>query len=243
LLAFMSFHLGIELTLRLGLFTLIFVAAPVGLFPSLVWDSPRGRRFSESLAGMFARLARRTGVEPAAELASEPATPAASGFVDKLVALLPIPLLALTLLFAYLDANRLPQWEPAHRLARALELDQRWLMYSPQPPHHAGRQSVEATTRSGQRVELISGKLWPQGTEQPYANKLLDYRWGRFRLWLWLHKFELAAPYLELLVKQWNRSHPGDPVVVARYVYRGRTTLTGYRIGPERVEVKAKFPP
>lgn len=234
LLAFMSFHIGVEFTLRLGVFSLVCVAAPLGLFPAFVWDSALGRRFCDVVAGGFRRLSR----------GRPPASCGHVGLKDKILSFLPIPALALMLLYVTCDLYRLPLWGPADRAVKALGLKQRWSMYSPRPSAEIGQHRVEGTTRSGQRVELISAQPWPTDSEPPAPNPWLDYRWYKFRVQLRLLGFDVVvSPYLNFLVMQWNRLHPEDPIVAARYLYRARTVLRGYRLGPERVDVKGVYLP
>ncbi len=142
-LLFMSFHLGIGLTMRLGLFTWISALAWVVFLPGSVWR-PRvdGRAVDRSL------------VRDAVVVAS-------------------VIMAALNLMNPRLRPRALGETSTYHYVATLLGWEQRWPMFAPRPSTMNPWWSIEGVTPAGRRLDLWAGGapgVKPATWEAAYRN-------------------------------------------------------------------------
>jgi hypothetical protein len=199
-LGFWALHLGISGTLRLGIFPWVDVAVLSAFLPREVWDALEAA----------ARRALGRDARPAAGAdAAEPPPRALGRAAPALVAAL-LGLLFVENLAGLSDTFRPP--ERVERAVRALGLEQRWEMFSPDVPRLDGWFLMPGRLADGRLIDL-----GPHGPALRWTKpvrisaELPSARWGV----LLMHQLSnqssngtLRRAYARWLCREWNRSHP-----------------------------------
>ncbi len=238
ILLIMAFHIGIMMTLSLGLFTWVCIAAPLGLLPTRFWEWRLGTYLEARLQSAARAMQRR-----------RPLLFSRVWFPHKWSSLLErttrwLPGLALVLALSTLVANLtgpgpLSALTP---LARVLGLEQSWGMFSPSPPKATGWITADATTHSGREFNLLTGERVPSGSYRGQPSSVWDQRWRFYRANLQSVGFGVhASIYLNYLVSQWDADHPDDPIEVARYDWHARLIQRGFRLAFEETLTQAEY--
>ncbi len=204
---FWLMHIGIELTLTVGLFSYVSMLAWVLFLPRSFWDS----------------LGRIFGIgEPAVQQAIDPATPSphrswiaylANGLA--LVALIFViswNLSALSRTWAKAFRN-----QPVRRIDDLLTLRQRWSMFS-NPQRHNGWFVVVARLADGQVVDFLRDGQpadWESfGKPVAICRRYSNHRWRKFYRNLAAGSgMRCCGALCRCLADQWNRSHPPEASV------------------------------
>lgn len=229
-----AFHFGILLTLSIGVFTLVAMAAPLGLLPSIVWESAPGKWLFLRLHQCFGAL-HGLVLKAGGKISAAPKDGKAWRLACRIV-----PPLALCLTTFHLAWGI--HWPddktPVTDLARVLSLDQRWGVFSPSPPHNIGWDSAPARTQSGQEIDLITGRPYKFPLDRVVArNPMWNTRWTGYHSKLNLNAGQHPSLYLQFLVKKWNQAHPEDQVLAAQFLFHSHRTLPNYLLGEERERV------
>lgn len=223
-LLIVSFHLGIVASLKIPFFAFVCVAAALGLLPPAFWEwSPVARRAS-SLTGVFARLRERLGFSET--------RPVRSALVRKLDNTLPVALLLIILIQLGAGTIESNPKTPVSGLARVLNLNQYWGMFSPYPLNFVGWESAVARTRSGKKVTLLE-----KGERGSWA----EARWAYFHISLGKERPREVELYLNYLVRVWDREHPHDPVLLAQYRYHPKLSRPDYLLRPAGDQVLGEY--
>jgi hypothetical protein len=202
ILLFWFFHAGLELCMTLGLFPWISIVSLVGLIPGLVWE--RG-------AGLLRRPTRaaRT-VAQTQRVASGPLLTA--GRVAGHAALL---VLLGYVIFWNLNTLHPFRWRLPERgkvVGQLLGLDQRWDMFSPQPPKQDGWFVVPGKLRNGDEVDLFRDGENVRWGKPAYVSSLYPTaRWRKLGDRMWRKSgARVRADYARFLCRSWNVAHAGD---------------------------------
>ncbi|MFC6953698.1 HTTM domain-containing protein [Halorubellus litoreus] len=228
--AFATGHVAMALTLRLGAFPLVSLAALVPFLPGVVWDRVE-RVVDERLAPRADRVLDRVGL--AEGETSSVALPAAlrdlgAGSARALAA----ALLAFVLVWnaAALGLVALPgsvtdTVDPEER---------RWDMFAPEPRATGGWYATVGTTESGERVDLAPGA---DGTAMPAD---VDSTYPSHRWYVYLTSLRDApAPALRerfahYLCERWTREH-ASTLESVNVTFVARSVVLD---APDRVDVR-----
>jgi hypothetical protein len=220
---FMSFHLGIWLTLGLGIFPLVAGGCMVCFLPGSFWDRIGALRERRPARG-FARDA------------PPPRTPLA---VSVVVGILLAFVLAWNL--ATVSVFRMPK--ALERAGVALSLGQKWNMFAPSPLSDDGWYVIPGILRDGRTVDL-AGVLRDDYESLPAVSmrRPSDIR-GTFKDEYWRKYLENLRsrhpdqqPYLARYVcRAWNAHHAGGEAVESLLIlFAGDVTLPEGRHLPPR---------
>jgi hypothetical protein len=183
---FIGFHLGLGLSMRLGTFPWICIAAWLALLPAAFWrDRDRVPRWLEGGA------TRDLGPGGA------------------LVAVAAVLFLALSLLAPTFRPNNPNEAGVLERSLSLLGLAQRWPMFAPHPAAQDGWYLMEGVTQSGRRVNVWDEAV-PLSAEKPvdFAAAFGDTRWLGYLYLLRGQRHELFREYLgRYLCRTWNDRH------------------------------------
>lgn len=202
-LSFVALHVGISMSLRLGVFPWIDVTILLAFLPREVWDA------------VEAAIRRLRGAAP---LALDAATPRA--VVPAPSALGRARDAALLVVLAYLVVHNVASVETSlvlpetpERVIRRIGLSQKWLMFTPNVTRDDGWFVMPARLAGGRIVDLA-----PLGPDLRWDKPALlsrefpSARWARY-----LHQMSfpnangsLRRAHVRWLCGEWNRSHPHD---------------------------------
>jgi hypothetical protein len=197
---FMSFHLGIWLTLGMGIFPAIAGGCMVCFLPGLFWDR------------IGARFGRRPTPSPAAGSPPRRTPLVLSVATGTLIAYV------LFWNIGMVSAVRMPQ--PLERAGQMLSIGQKWDMFAPSPLKDDGWYVIPGTLRNGRTVDL-AGVL--RGDASPHAVSFRrpsdmratfkDEPWRKYLENLRLRNRDQAPFLARYVCRQWNSHHPGDQAV------------------------------
>jgi len=217
--AFASVHAGMLLTMMLGLFPLISIAALLPFLPSRVWD--RVDAFLGPLGDRFAAAAVRS------PLGRSPVVPPVPGglrrWTGRVVSVVVAVLLVAMLVW---NAATLGAVDPPDALGDPGLSDQHWRMFAPNPLGTDGWYVAPARTVSGERVDAYNGGTVSFDRPPDIA---ATYRTARWRKYLTnLRSWSALQPaFAEYLCTRWNASHDDDIVSVTAYFIAQPTRLDG----------------
>ena len=228
---FFGFHLGIVLTMTVGLFSAISITCWLALLPSEFWDS----RWLRKIIGLTERHR---------EMVPEYSTPATAlppksswiRAVTRVGSFAAQGSCAIILVYILLwNIWRIQPNDP--QLARVmpvsirpfgqtLMLAQEFKMFDT-PPALDYWFMYEGQLSNGEKVELFTGRPIPMGKPDDLYSRYIDHRWRRLHV-NFLHPDYalLRQPLTEYLVNKWNQSHSEDEQVT-RCFFRCYQESTG----------------
>ena len=234
---YMGMHLGMALTMMLGLFPFVGVAALVPFLPPVVWDrleraaADRGfdARGGTALRWLDDRL-------PRVRVSDVPRWLSRAGRGAE--AALPAVFLVLVLLWNLQGAgvDALPdEAEPAVEVTRT---DQYWNMFAPEPLQVDGWYVVPARLEDGSRVDLWAGGAVRYDKPPDVARTYPNARWRKYLVNLWRTRNRWARPYLATyLCERWNAEHDVEVTSLTLVYVEQRTVLGAAEEPTERVEL------
>lgn len=213
IICFIFFHLGLLLTMELGIFPLVCMAAWILFIPGKIWDL-WGREKSTSKEQQFRK-----------DLVTE----ADGGEKETLNWFETVP--ALILLWLVLSSNllysgkmSLQYYENVYKyvdpLVNSLNLRQRWNMFSPHPSRQDGWFVFAGVKESGEMIDLSKEERkvdWrrPPDISDTYENQ----RWRKNLEWV-MTRWDPHSRYLaSYLMRNWNSSHSPDERIHTVYIY------------------------
>jgi hypothetical protein len=204
---FCSFHLGIALTLELGLFPWICILAWIPLLP-------------ESLATRLRVVAWSRG-------ATRPDTYRLARATRVLV----LALLAYVLAWNIrtLDVERSQKDFPnaISWLGRALHIDQHWALFTPEPPDDIGWFVVPVRLENGQTFDYMTGEPITWDKPAMISAMYRDHRWRKYFLSLRADHRAAHRKYFAAFV---CRSDPAIEAVEMFYVFEAERVEDRYRV-------------
>lgn len=216
--AFAGMHLGMLLTMQLGLFPLIVIAGLLAFLPGAVWDAllPRLARY---------RPARAVGRVPARldRILPERSAPAVPPWVDRArgyaSAVVPAFFLVLVVLWnvqtlgvGYGVPDRA---EPA---VHATQIDQRWSLFAPDPLSTDGWYVAPAYLVNGSQVDAYYRQEVRWDRPPDIADTYPNMRWRKYLTNLWRTGYGGHRPHFaEYLCQRWNRRHDTNMINVTLY--------------------------
>ncbi|MGV3503325.1 MAG: hypothetical protein ACO1O1_06425 [Adhaeribacter sp.] len=240
-----SFHVGISLTLFVGLFYLINLASLTGLLPPAAMDWVDRR-----LVPLFHRLLQRLQAfaarfRPARPLHFKLRLQVSIRFAWRRLVWLREVLVGLLLAYvlwwnvdvALFRGGLMP---PGSRwLGTLLRIDQYWGMFAPAVFKDDGWYVLEGTTASGRKADLNQQGKEPD-TRKPASVVALfkNDRWRKYsENYLFVHKAYMRPYYCHYLMRRWNEDHPQDPVLSLEVVYMKEVSLPDYQVSVPKREV------
>lgn len=222
--ALIGFHIGLALTLRLGIFPWVNMVSLLVFLPSFVWDKlPR-------VEGVVSRLMER--------IAAPLRKGALAGWAGSPWPGLRPPLwqtLTAVVLLAYVfvwNLDTLPNSpvevpRSIRPVAYVLRLDQRWNLFAPRPYTSDGWYMIPGKLASGKWVDLYRDGA-DLGSEKPadVSAEYPIYRWRKYLRNIYRERNEKHRPlYAQWVCRSWNRSHPPEEQVSElRVVYMREST-------------------
>jgi len=222
---FVAMHLGMALTMRLGIFPFVSVASMLAFVPGSVWDgatqrlAPFARRLD---AGRVRNRLERTLPERSA-----PAVPpAVRRWRRRLVPAFVACLLGLVLVWNAASLGYAAVPDGVESVADPTE--QRWDMFAPEPRSTDGWYVVPGRLESGGRVDAFQRS--PVRWERPpdVADAYPNHRWLVYLLDLQRPGNEALRPqFADYLCRRWNEGHEDDLTTVTVYYVEQPTRLDG----------------
>jgi hypothetical protein len=237
------FHIGISLTLFVGLFYLINIASISGLLPPRAMDWVEKHflsSFRRPLTGQFQRIFKglrspaRLQVQLSLErpfITKQQLRYLREGFVSFVL------LYCIWWNLAGAD-HRVPAMKAnTSWFGSLLRVDQRWGMFAPAVFKDDGWYVLEGHTATGQLIDLNR-----EGKEADYAKPVSvvsmfkNDRWRKYsENYLFVHYAFLRPYYCNYLVRRWNEANPHNPVQELQVVYMKEYTLPNYQfVEPQR---------
>jgi HTTM domain len=234
-LLIISFHFGILLSLRIPVFAVVCMAAPLGLLPKFVWEISWGRKLARALESAMAALRGRL---PMVLVGSHACLGSVPLWLRRFYFQIPLVFMGLTLFFLNWGIHTPDVRSPLTGVLRVLSLDQRWGMFSPRPPSSMHWESAPGRTKSGRTVNLLTGRNYSMDLAELRNNtNLWDYRWRAYLSGPAFDSESHAQLFLRYLVRQWDVAHPEDPMVSAQCLYHPRTIPKRFLLGEDGVDV------
>ncbi|EJF09746.1 MULTISPECIES: HTTM domain-containing protein [Pontibacter] len=237
------FHIGISLTLFVGLFYLINIASISGLLPPQAMNWAERKlltSFRRPLSGQFQRIFK--GFRSPAQLRLQISLQkpllsknqlryAREGFVTFVL----IYCIWWNLSGATARVPAMP--DSTTWFGNLLRVDQRWGMFAPAVFKDDGWYVLEGHAENGQLIDLNR-----EGKEADYAkpasvvSMFKNDRWRKYsENYLFVHYAFLRPYYCNYLVRRWNEAHPGNPIKELQVVYMKEYTLPDYQpVTPQR---------
>ena len=235
---FISFHIGLGLSMTLGLFPLVCISAWLILVPGALWDN-LGYRFRNGRMGDWI-LSRKRSPLPNSEEA------VTVSYVWHL-------LVSTLLLWVVVSSNLLSAgqmsvayYEAIYKyvepLVNSLHMGQKWTMFAPHPPKEDGWVLIVGILNDGTLIDLsnegerVSWKR-PKDISATYKNQ----RWRKnmeYVMTKWDPHARLMGDYF---MGRWNRVHAGKNEVMGVIVYSMQEfTLDHQRSSPVQRKVLYK---
>ena len=230
-LSFVGGHLGMFLTMQLGIFPFVAIGALFLFFPASFWDAATAAA-PPSLSDGARRLLVRLDASLPERSVREP--PWLASVRNRGV---PALVVALGLLVLLVNAAALGSVvsvpEEADPVVTSAGLDQRWNMFAPEPLQVDGWYVAPATLENGSTVDAIHGG--PVTWERPpdLAATYPNARWRKYQVNLWRQNYAgHRDEFAQYLCDRWNRDHEVEMERVELYYMEEETVLDG----PETAE-------
>ncbi|QCR24238.1 HTTM domain-containing protein [Pontibacter sp. SGAir0037] len=235
----LMFHIGISLTLFVGLFYLINIASVAGLLPPKVMDWIDKRllaSFRRPKTGQFKRIFQRFKSPATVNFQLQIHRPLISAPLKRQ---LRDVFVASVLLYCFwwnltgAGVKNIPKLPDNARWAGyLLRVDQHWGMFSPVVFKDDGWYVLEGHTEDGKMLDLNQ-----QGKEADYIKPasvmalFKNDRWRKYsENYLFVHNSFMRPYYCNYLVRRWNESHPDQPVKELQVVYMKEPSLPDYQV-------------
>ena len=240
-----GFHIGISLTLFVGLFYLINLASVAGLLPAPVMNWVDRRllsSFRRPYTGQFREFFRHFR-KPALVsvqvqwhrplIPRHLQAPLRNGFVS--VALLYC--IWWNLSGTHLNVPPIP--EENKWFGYLLRLNQHWAMFSPTVFKDDGWYVLEGQTKDGRVIDLNQqGKEVNHAKPASVMSMFKNDRWRKYsENYIFIHNAYMRPYYCNYLVRRWNETHPDNPIRKLEVVYMLEPSLPDYQVAIPKREV------
>lgn len=222
-LLFVGFHVVLGVLFQIGLFPAVFSIVWIGMLPTWFWQ-----RIASSRPAVAPQ-------QPTPTVATAPARGpwAPSPWRAGLAAFALAWVLAVNLSTVrwHDPTGWLPWWWDLP--AQALNLDQRWILFSPDPPLYDGWYVVKGVLLDGREVNLLEPASALSFEKPAVVSDTANIRWREFFFRLQRNREDPRwGSYGRWLCRAWNETHAGSERLDRAYVYfREETTTSG---GPVR---------
>lgn len=222
-IAFICFHIGIGLTLFVGLFFLIGIATATGLFSGNIADK------------IHEFIQTKLGIQDSETISERPVK-------HKLIT----QSFLSAMIFYTLAWNASTVEETGIRIpadlripAYALRSNQNWGMFSPAVFKDDGWLIFEATTLKGELIDLNRfGKKVDYRKPESVVSLFRNDRWRKFsENYLFVSNAYLRPYYCNFILNEWNKENPSKAVSSLKIVYMKEVSRPGYLHDQPRREV------
>ena len=235
---FALMHLGMALTMQLGLFPFVSIASLLPFLPATVWDSAMAR-----LGGAPPVNAGRQGLDrlsswlPRITVGDVP--PALQRLRSAVTTVIPIVFVVLILLWnlqhlglnEVVDADVSPdETEWALELTRT---DQYWNMFAPNPLNTDGWVVAPGLLENGSRVDAFGGGQLTFDRPPDVSATFPNARWRKYLSRLWRYDTVHRDYFAEYLCDRWNRQRETRLENVTAVYMTQRTRIDG---SPEPID-------
>lgn len=248
ILAFMSLHFGIWLTMDIGIFPFISAFSMVCFLPAWFWDTalPKLRaawpdRFGSATARLS--IAGSRGDAPGTDASAGPDRNAGAAPVELKASfandMLAILFLVVVLFWNLTTVTSIAMPTGVRSLGVFLGLEQRWNMFAPRPTIDDGWYVIPGTLKNGQRVDLMSvvrydfdppkGVSWEKPPVVAYTDN--NEHWRKYLEFTGLAEHADQRPYFGgYLCRAWNSRHTdGERLERLQIFYMRETTQPDYQ--------------
>lgn len=229
---FVGAHVGMLLTMQLGLFPFVAVTALLPFLPGVVWDRLESRLAARVRAsGLGRAVAALDDVLPAATVGVPPRlarlrrrfTPSVAAMFLVLVVLWNLQPAAVEA-----DVGYDPVPDEADPVVELTRIDQYWNMFAPNPIQTDGWYVVPARLENGSRVDALHGGEVRWDRPPDLADTYPNARWRKYLVNLWRRGYAEHRPYLgDYLCRSWNSQHDTEMVELTLYYMEQPTRLDG----------------
>lgn len=235
---FVGMHVGMALTMRLGLFPLISVASILPFLPGAFWDAvlPRLSRY-RPVRAIRRWPERLAAVLPIVTVSGVPVW--LRRWHGRLATAIPLVFVVLVLLWNLqgFDVEReyghdpVPDGvEPVVELTRT---DQTWTMFAPDPLSVDGWLVAPGAFANGSRVDAFHGGAVTWDRPPDVSSTYPTARWRKYVASLWRYDTRNRERFAEYLCWRWDGTHEAGLRNVSVYYVEQHTRLDG---GPEPTE-------
>ncbi|SNZ05512.1 Vitamin K-dependent gamma-carboxylase [Natronoarchaeum philippinense] len=220
---FVGMHLGMIVTMRIGLFPLVVVAALLPFYPPVVWDavSKAAERIglSEVLRTGQNKLTRIAAAAPSFRT---PSVPNPAGVINHsrtaFFTVVPYLLLALVIMSNAQAVDYAEVPDPGEEVLDTVQAEQSWRMFAPDPARTTRWFAAPATLENESRVDVLHRSQVdlerPEDVETTYPTA----RWRKYLSNVYSADNENHRSYLaNYLCDRWNRNHETDAKSVTIY--------------------------
>lgn len=239
-----AFHLGISLTLYVGLFFSINIVSVLGLLPPLAldWLAPRLTPYAARVQRWHGRLPRWQAPWRLRIERTRPAHPRTRPLLRQLREALVVSMLFYVCWWNLDDvAGAGHRWmsEPTRWLGYLFRLDQHWGMFAPSVFKDDGWYVLEGTTRTGQVIDLNRNGA-PVSYAKPAAIVSLfrNDRWRKYsENYLFIDHMWMRPYYCNYLLRIWQQNPAHVPLRHLAVVYMKEVSQPNYQAPPATREM------
>ncbi|SNR39024.1 HTTM domain-containing protein [Hymenobacter mucosus] len=239
----LGFHLGISLTLFVGLFFIINIASIMGLLPptTMAWLErhivPRAQRLGSQVEGRLQPWRPRlTAWQQAVGLRVEASWKPPTGIQGLLRSMrdgLVVGLLAYVCWWN-LDTIAEPRWtmrEPLRWLGHLVRIDQHWGMFAPSVFKDDGWYILDGTTTSGQHLDLNrDGAVVTYEKPASVVSLFKNDRWRKYsENYLFVDNAYMRPYYCNYLLRIWHETPGHAPLRQLDVIYMKEVSRPNYQ--------------
>ena len=243
-----SFHIGISLTLFVGLFYLVNMASVLGLLPpwTMNWLDRHIRTRAQRLGPRLAQW--RPSLEQWRRLPFQFRVEASwqrSTHTNRRLRIIREAFVSVLLVYVCwwnLDSIAKPEWymrEPIRWFGYLFRTDQHWGMFAPAVFKDDGWYILDATTKNGQHIDL-NRKGRPLTYDKPQSVMALfkNDRWRKYsENYLFVSNNYMRPYYCNYLLRIWQEKHPDQLLRRLDVIYMKEISLPNYKVVPPTREV------
>jgi hypothetical protein len=243
-----SFHIGISLTLFVGLFYLVNMASVLALLPPRTMDwidrhlRTRAQRLRPRLAQWrphlepWRRLPLRVRVEASWERSND------TNQILRTIREAVVTLLLVYVCWWNLDTIANPQWfmkEPIRWFGYLFRTDQHWGMFAPAVFKDDGWYILDGTMPNGQHIDLNrKGRALTYDKPASVMALFKNDRWRKYsENYLFVSNSYMRPYYCNYLLRIWHEKHPNQPINRLDVIYMKEVSLPDYQVPKPTREV------
>ncbi|UOQ79449.1 MULTISPECIES: HTTM domain-containing protein [Hymenobacter] len=246
-----GFHLGISLTLFVGLFFLINMASVLGLLPASAMDwlekhiVPRAQQLGPRVATRLAPLQPRLATWRQAVQVRIHTSWAVSEGLRRWLRTLREGLVAGLLVYICwwnLDSIVTPQWmmkAPLRWIGFLTRVDQHWGMFAPSVFKDDGWYILDGTTKDGRHVDLNRhGAALTYAKPASVVSLFKNDRWRKYsENYLFVDNSYMRPYYCNYLLRIWHENPANPPLQQLDVIYMKEVSQPDYKVPPPKPEL------
>ena len=230
LILFVSFQLGLLLSMRIGIFPLVNIAALLVFIPGLVWE--KFPNFEQRIRKFFGRIYTNYFYKFYNFNKKEISISSKYNYI------IVVPLLVAVFLWNINNLNMSAYPKELNFFTRTVRLDQKWNMFAPKPYKSDGWFVVVGLLENGSLIDVFrGGKAVGWDSPEDRHSDYPTYRWRKFMRNIYSKKYEVNRQYYaRYLCNKWNKDETNQKLKDLDIYYAMEWTLPNYKT--RNVEVK-----